>query len=129
MRSRYWWRFAFALFGATVAFLIPLEWLNSPLTEGSSLFWQDLPVDKLVHGLVLGALMWLGLLALAADPATTASAGRARWILVAGLVVYAGLIEVLQPLVSSRSSELADIGFGALGCLLALPIWSVRRGR
>ena len=80
--------------------------------------------DKLVHFAVFAVN---GLLALPAF-----RVGRARWIALAGLVLYGAALEWLQGFVPNRFSSLADGVANSLGILSAamVGVWdSRRRGR
>ena len=69
--------------------------------------------DKSNHLLAFGALMWLGCKAFAPCAGATAI----------GLLAYGGLIEVLQSLTPTRSSEWIDWLTDAMGILVGWAVW------
>ncbi len=103
-----------ALFWALVAVqLLVLYW---PQGVGPS---TGLPLDKPVHALVFGAVLWAGV-----------RAGVPTLPLTAALLLHAGLSEVLQAQVlSARSGDLGDVLADVCGVLLALLLVRVTRTR
>lgn len=98
--------FFLALAGATVLFLVP----RVPGPEDVPLF------DKLGHVAILAVLAVLG---------RVAFADRPPWAVVAGLILYAIAIELLQPL-AGRGRDPWDVVAGGLGALAA---FALPRGR
>ncbi|MEO8296855.1 MAG: VanZ family protein [Burkholderiales bacterium] len=90
------WRVALALLVGTVLYLALVP--HPPKTT-------DLGWDKLNH---LAAFTTLTIVAFRAY-------GQARWRAAAGLLAFGALIEVLQAVTPSRSSEWADVLADALG--------------
>jgi VanZ family protein len=88
--------------GAVVAQLVALYWPR-PVETGSTL-----PIDKVVHALIFGAVMWTG-----------ARAGLPPRPLAAVLAVHAGVSEVLQATVLDRDGNLPDAVADVAGIALA----------
>ena len=94
--------FLLALAAATALFLAP----SVPSPEGVPLF------DKAGHFAILAALALLG---------AHAYRERPRWTVVAGLILYAAAIEIVQPL-TGRSADPWDVVAGAVGALAAFAL-------
>ena len=79
---------------------------------------SGLPLDKLVHAAVFGAVLWTGV-----------RAGLRRGPLVAVLLAHAVVSEVVQAaLLPGRSGDPADVVADAAGVLLAVLAVRGRRG-
>ncbi|WP_088317585.1 hypothetical protein [Kineosporia sp. R_H_3] len=91
------------LFVLTVAVQLVVLYWPRPVSTGTSL-----PVDKLVHAAVFGAVLWAG-----------ARAGVAVRPLAAVLAVHAGLSEVVQGTLLDRDGNVPDALADLTGLLLA----------
>ena len=101
-------RWAFGL--AVVAQLVALYWPR-PVETGTTL-----PVDKLVHAAIFGAVLWTG-----------GRAGVPVRLLAAVLAVHAGLSEVVQGTLLDRDGNVPDALADLAGLVVAWIL--LRRGR
>ena len=108
MSTGRWVRWAFAL--AVVVQLVALYWPR-PVETGTSL-----PVDKLVHAAVFGAVLWTG-----------GRAGLPVRPLAAVLAVHAGVSEVVQGTLLDRDGNVPDALADLAGLVAAWLL--LRRGR
>ena len=108
MSTGRWVRWAFAL--AVVVQLVALYWPR-PVETGTSL-----PVDKLVHAAVFGAVLWTG-----------GRAGLPVRPLAAVLAVHAGVSEVVQGTLLDRDGNVPDALADLAGLVVAWLL--LRRGR
>jgi VanZ family protein len=109
--------FAWAV-AAAAALLSPLP---PALTELAGEAPAGLPLDKLAHVALFALLAhaWL----VAAAPA----GGRRALTVALAAVAYGGVLELLQPLVAERTTELLDVAANALGVAIAMALR--RRGK
>ncbi len=105
------------LVGVTVASLLP----SSSLDVG---FTVPLGADKGIHSLMYMILMWLAPSAL--RRANHSPNYRTLLGVAACIVLYSLLLEVLQPLISARTFEWADILANTAGVLGGLLLWHRR---
>jgi hypothetical protein len=76
-------------------------------------------LDKVVHALVFGAVLWAG-----------RRAGVAAWLLAPALVAHAVLSEALQAwLLPGRSGDLADVAADLAGVAFVAVVEGLRGGR
>lgn len=101
LQARRGWQLLLVLLLGVVCFLAFSPRPPDPLSTG----W-----DKLNHGAAFTALTMTALLAFPRPY-------RALWVVLLGLLVFGGLIEVVQGFVPNRSSEWADLLADALGIL------------
>ncbi len=103
---------AWTAFGLAVAVqLVALYWPRTP-SEGG------LPIDKVVHAAIFGAVLWTGV-----------RAGLPQWPLASVLVVHAAVSELIQHFfLAHRDGDWRDASADIAGVLIVtLFLWRPRR--